>query len=584
MLTGEGVYVERPYASTVVACLFAALFALVACAAPTASPEPSWRVSELDAHVAADPAAILAGQADASFAKLTGNTIASSTTADRWFRIQLDADWESIEPPVLTIAEAGFTRVHLHAPPGNQERALWLDKADSHARFSRHTLAFVLPANLRSSQSLYLRIERTLTAKHPVVAITDLATYQAADLRHVRTITVFESVQFVMVLVGFCLWLALRDRVFAYFTTYAGLQLVYEMLIFGELYDFPGGWLFSLLGQKGVWFFALSSAAFSISFILEFCNLRRNVPRLSALLAGTRWLYVGAIPLLLLPGSAVAQRLQDIVNLILLLSSLVAIIAVSLAVRRGNRASLFFLVAWMPQVAFTVFRTLQLLLMLPAPAWIEYGFPFTMAFSSIVITLGLADATLNARRERDVAHRLAERDGLTGALNRRALTLRLTSALADARASSKSLALLFLDIDHFKAINDRHGHLAGDACLVAIADAMATELHAGQTFGRYGGEEFLAILPGASAAEAMTTGERLRRRIETLLVRTEGVQVHLTASIGIANLQDDIDGIEQLIGRADEALYRAKADGRNRVGIHAAGPSAAATLQTEDSR
>jgi len=192
-----------------------------------------------------------------------------------------------------------------------------------------------------------------------------------------------------------------------------------------------------------------------------------------------------------------------------------------------------------------------------------------------VVVLGLADATLRVRRERDVATRLAERDGLTGVLNRRAITRCLESEFAAAVAHKLPLALLFVDLDHFKAINDRHGHLVGDHCLKAIADTLADELQDGEHFGRYGGEEFLALLPGAMHAEAIATGERLRKRIERLAIDADGVNLHLTASIGVTGLLAGTDSPDKLIERADAALYRAKAEGRNRVCTHA--PLAAAS-------
>jgi len=380
-------------------------------------------------------------------------------------------------------------------------------------------------------------------------------------------VTLFESVQFAMILVGFCLWLALRDRVFLYFIAYAGTQLIYLLMMVGEFYDLPGGIRLSMLGQMTSWFFATVSAAFSISFVLEFCDLRRNTPRLAKVFGATRWVYVILLPALLLP-AAFKAPLQDTLNLILLLSSLVAIVAVSLSTWQGNRASRFFLVAWMPQVAFLVIRATQLLMVAPMPTWLEYGFPFTMAFSSIIITLGLADATLHARRERDIAHGLAERDGLTGVLNRRALTARLVNAVVDARAHARPLALLFLDIDHFKVINDRHGHLVGDACLIALAETLGGALKDGQTFGRYGGEEFLVILPGATRTEAMLAGESLRRQIESMEIEPEGIPLRMTASIGIAQLLGHDDTVDHLVDRADQALYRAKAAGRNRVTMY----------------
>jgi diguanylate cyclase (GGDEF)-like protein len=280
-----------------------------------------------------------------------------------------------------------------------------------------------------------------------------------------------------------------------------------------------------------------------------------------------RRVFAAMIPCLFLPQQYM-QPLQTTINMTLLVTALLAIVAVSLATSQGNRASRYFLVTWMPQVAFLVFRATQLLFVVPIPPWLEYGFPFTMAFSSIIITLGFADATLHARRERDIAHGLAERDGLTGVLNRRALTAWLANAVVDARVQMRSLMLLFLDIDHFKVINDRHGHLVSDGCLIALAETIGGSLKDGQTFGRYGGEELLVILPGASRTEAMLVGESLRRRIESMTIQSEGIPLRMTASIGIAHLLGDGDTVAQLVDRADQALYRAKARGRNRVAMY----------------
>jgi diguanylate cyclase (GGDEF)-like protein len=570
--------VNRPFASIVVACLFATLFALIARAdLPTQAP-PTWRLAELPLGINADAAAIAAGTLDASFTPLAGNVLQSSTAAARWFRLELDQDWNSPELPVLSITDATFAHVALYAPPDFREQSHWLTMPDAAARFSRHALAFLLPAQLRAGQPLYLRLDATLTTKRPRVSVSDLASYQAADLRHVRVSTLFTSVQLAMILVGLCLWLALRDRMLAYFVGYASLQLVYLLLISGEFYDLPLGSAFGALGQKATWILAVLSATLSISFILEFCDLRRITPRMASLLGATRWPYMIALVLLLLPLPLASKDtvLPPLINLMFLVGSIIAIAAVGYAAWRGNRSSKFFFVAWMPQVAFTAFRVTQLLLGVSQPAWIEYGFPLTTAFASIVVVLGLADATLHARRERDVAQGLAERDGLTGVLNRRALISVLADEFAHAHARATPLALLFLDIDHFKAINDRHGHLAGDLCLKAIAAAIHSEVREGESFGRYGGEEFLAILPGVTHADSVAAGERLRKCVENLVVDADGHGLRLTASIGVAGLFGGGDDTpERLIERADAALYRAKAAGRNCVGAHS--PLAAAT-------
>lgn len=570
--------VERSFATMLVACLFAALFALVAHAtAPVAAPPPL-RIAELPVGMDPPAESVVAGDADAQFRVVVGNRVSTSTTSARWFRLSLGHDGDQAEPLVLAIRDTLFARAIAYSPPAYGGRVLWHSQPDPQPRFSRRALTEVLPSGLHADQPIYLRFEPTLGIRHPLFELHGLVAYQSADMRHVQLATMFASVQFTMVLVGLCLWLALRDRVFAYFVTYAGLQLGYLLLVGGEMYDLPGGALFSASGQKASWLFATLSAVFSIAFILEFCDLRRILPRAAAVLSAMRWPFVVAAFLTLLPLPALDRLVPTLVNLMLLVSTTTSLAIVGLAAWRGNRASRFFLVAWMPQVAFTAFRVVQLLLVLPQPAWLEYGLPFTMAFSSLVVTLGLADATLHARRERDIAHRVAERDGLTGALNRRALTTRLADAVAAAQARSRPLALLFLDLDHFKSINDRHGHLAGDLCLRAVADAANAWLTPGRIFGRYGGEEFLVILPDCTREQAIAAGEHLRRHIERLAIDTEdsAERLHLTASIGLAVLLGAGDTVEQLIERADGALYRAKAEGRNRVGAALHPPAAPA--------
>ena len=551
--------------------LLALLQAFVAHAEVPTATLPGWVITELPTAIGDDAAAITRGDHDASFLSHPGNAVRAVPDAPLWFRLRFDADWTSSEPPVLVVRNAGYGHVTLYAPPDYRAQSLWLTKPDPQARFSRHAMAFMLPAGLRADQSLYLRFDRVRVERKPVVAVTDMASYQAADLRHVRVVTLFSATQLTMVLVGLCLWLALRDRVYALFVAYSGLQLVYLLLVSGEFYDLPLGVLPDLLGQRASWILAMLSATLSISFILEFCQLPRETPRSATVLGAMRWPYMVALFALVVPVDWPARdiAMPPLANLVLLIGAVIATVVVAYAAMHRNRAAMFFLVAWMPQVIFTALRVTQLILHLPQPPWLEYGFPFTTSFSSVIVVLGLADATLRARRERDVAKRLAEYDGLTGVLNRRAISRCLENEFAEATALKQPLALLFVDLDHFKAINDRHGHLIGDHCLKAVADTLADELQDGEYFGRYGGEEFLAVLPGATHAEAIATGERLRKRVEHLSIDTDGVRLHLTASIGVAGLLAGADSPDKLVERADAALYRAKAEGRNRVCTHA---------------
>ncbi|MBO9664066.1 diguanylate cyclase [Dokdonella sp.] len=548
----------------------ALLFALCAhaMAAVAASPTPTLRIAALPPAVEADIASLRAGEHDGELSALTGTTPTMTSGSGQWLRVSLDADWHAATPPVLSIRDANLTEIQVYAPPAYEAQVLLHNRADAQARFSRHALVSVLSPDLRAGEPIWVRIGETKTRKSLHFELDDLATYQAKDLRHVRIATLFASVQLAMILVGLCLWLALRDRLFAYFVGYSSVQLVYQTLGSGELYDVVGGVALAPLGTHASWITAVLSAALAISFILEFCDLQRQTPRLARALGAFRWPFLLVVPLILFGDDRLDRWLPPALNVLLLLSALLAIADVMLVAWRGNRAARFFVVAWLPQVAFTALRVGQLLLGWPQPPWIEYGFPFTMAFSSIVLILGLADDTLRVRRERDFAHHLASHDGLTGALNRRALLARLADAVVQARERSSPLALLFLDIDHFKSINDEHGHPVGDACLKAVADRVAALLRLPQVLGRYGGEEFVALLPGSSRERAAEIGERLRHAVEALHVDAGGTPLRLTVSIGVAAL-DSADGSpETLIADADRAVYQAKSSGRNRVCVH----------------
>ncbi|MDC7807658.1 diguanylate cyclase [Luteimonas sp BLCC-B24] len=163
--------------------------------------------------------------------------------------------------------------------------------------------------------------------------------------------------------------------------------------------------------------------------------------------------------------------------------------------------------------------------------------------------------------------RSAEIDALTGTMNRRTLDLWVERTFADAERTARPVSVLFVDLDHFKSVNDRYGHACGDDCLRAVSTALRSVLSEADMFGRYGGEEFIAVLPGHDGAEARAIGERMRTAVENVEVRHEGLRVRLTVSIGIATRQPGEDAPAAAIARADKALYAAKRQGRNCVQV-----------------
>jgi diguanylate cyclase (GGDEF)-like protein len=168
----------------------------------------------------------------------------------------------------------------------------------------------------------------------------------------------------------------------------------------------------------------------------------------------------------------------------------------------------------------------------------------------------------------DTAQRLdalVHTDALTGAASRRHLLAQGAQEVGRARRHAVPLSVLMLDVDHFKAINDRHGHAAGDAALQALVAACRGQLRGTDVVGRLGGEEFALLLPHTGAEGAVAFAERLREALAALVVEGPSGPFRFTVSLGAAELADTDAGLEALLARADAALYRAKREGRNRV-------------------
>jgi two-component system cell cycle response regulator len=167
----------------------------------------------------------------------------------------------------------------------------------------------------------------------------------------------------------------------------------------------------------------------------------------------------------------------------------------------------------------------------------------------------------------DALREQATHDGLTGLLNRNSILEKLDEEVSRAGRANSPVSVLMADLDRFKSINDTYGHLAGDAVLREAARRMKATARAYDAVGRYGGEEFLIVLPGCGTADAWRHAERLRDAIADEPFQLEDRDLQVTCSFGLAST--DSTAPAQLVKRADEALYQAKAEGRNRVAVQA---------------
>lgn len=184
-------------------------------------------------------------------------------------------------------------------------------------------------------------------------------------------------------------------------------------------------------------------------------------------------------------------------------------------------------------------------------------------FGFILLNAARVEDELDASRRE--LERLAATDPLTGLRNRRAFFAEAENELRRARRHGLPVSALLIDLDHFKLVNDRFGHLAGDELLRQVAATLARELRTTDIHCRFGGEEFVALLVQTPAADVLPTAERLRRAIAALRIESLGQQVGTTVSIGTASVAAGDVELDELLRHADTALYRAKQAGRDRV-------------------
>jgi diguanylate cyclase (GGDEF)-like protein len=425
-----------------------------------------------------------------------------------------------------------------------------------------------LPAQRASA--VYVRIEPPGAGYGtPRVSISTLTDFLSEGATRTRMITLAFGALAAMAVASFLFWLVLRERAFILYSTLFILQALYVAYFSGQGFEWP--WLSVAAPLTHYTWNVLSalSGAAACLFVRDIADLRRVMPHAYTVFG---WL-AGAFILLtfanILKLVGFENSVNNFGNILFLGSAVYTLVVAFIAWRRGSRPAGWFLLAWTLLEAFTIATTIRLLLNASAEHdnVVYLGLPLSMVAASLLIALGIADRLREQRRALSEAERHAQIDALTGVLNRRSLVERLDAACSRAQARGLPISLLFIDLDHFKEINDSFGHQAGDACLCAVIPPIQAELRQSDVIGRYGGEEFVVILSSADTAAAHPIAQRILERVASVRVEGYGEPIGLTCSIGVAT--SDMLGVwgEHLIAQADAAVYQAKRSGRNRVQV-----------------
>lgn len=528
----------------------------------------AFRIERLPSEVQASEAAVLSGAFDARFQPATLDAL-RDVRSSTWFRILPDADWKTTSPPILLVRQTRFQVITLYPNDGAPPTTLGALQRDYPASLSRGLMIFPLGDHLRANEPVYLRAhsDEGPTRLHPFVTIESRDAAEAAALTHVRLSSGAFAALMALALCALCVWLIVHEPLFLVFSALVAIQGMYLALIFGEAYSLPGtDWLLSM-GNRAPNMFAALGAFTAILFARRMTDLKRIAPRLDLSLSYVQ--YLNIVLLLAIPVVPNSRVITLVVfgNLTIMLGTLLIIIAGAIAWLRGSRAAAFFMLAWLTMQGFTFARTSSYVMGIEPGLLVYYGFPLSMVGAGIMLALGLADRVREMRSALHTAQQSAQTDALTGLLNRRSIMESLDAARIAFREKREAVSVLFVDLDHFKQINDTHGHLAGDACLREVSRRLLATLRHSDAVGRYGGEEFLAVLRGADPRTAAAIAEQFRIRIATRPVVFEGHEITITCSIGIACSGSDELSAEDLIARSDAALYAAKGEGRNRIAV-----------------
>lgn len=299
-------------------------------------------------------------------------------------------------------------------------------------------------------------------------------------------------------------------------------------------------------------------------FATSFLQTRQTLPRL-------HWAVWG-ICLAMLVGLAAAYQANQIQTALILafifivvFTGLMILLGV-LAYRAGNPSARFFLPASVVAAITATISALSVCDWLPYSIWTYRAVDVGMVIEAVLLALALADQFRRGEAKRVYAEEQARTDPLTGLNNRRAFNEQVKCLWQKGQRRKKPMAVVMVDLDNFKQINDIHGHHVGDQILEATARQLQDSLRHGDVLARWGGEEFILFMPDTTVDAASHVAERIRERIAAICQQFAGdTPVNLSASLGVADSHSDVDSVDDLIREADKCLYSAKQMGRNRV-------------------
>ncbi|MDP3522370.1 MAG: diguanylate cyclase [Hydrogenophaga sp.] len=513
-----------------------------------------------------------------------------------WLRIDLPqwdegARYLGIGNPLLE-----HLSVHRLRQGSNMPTLLRLGMARPFAERPLPFVSFVVPlSSADSGATLWLQVNSRTSVQVPLDWWDE-----TAWARHQQQVSLFHGsylgVTAAMLAFNLLLYLAIRERAYLWYLGWMVCIAAFVFTLNGSsfqwLWPHAPAWNLTVL-PTSLSLAIACSAGFFVHFLREGGRAQPGEALFWLLGLGNLALAAAApaLPYRVAIVGAIAMAMATM---------LVAIVSAAQRALRGNFGAQYFLIAFSFVIAAGVVLALNKLGLIARTFITEHATEVGSAVEMVVLSLAIIARLNHQRRQREIAQaalldaqqrlttelevRVAERtealqeanakltelsqtDALTGIFNRRYLDAHLERELRRLARDGNSMAVMLIDVDHFKRFNDTHGHPAGDACLQAVAAALSANVRRpSDTVARYGGEEFCVLAPDTTEAGAVALAETLRAAVADLRVVVDGVDVAVTTSIGLCwRTPEHPWYASALLKKADEALYGAKAGGRNRV-------------------
>ncbi|MGB1108720.1 MAG: diguanylate cyclase [Gammaproteobacteria bacterium] len=461
--------------------------------------------------------------------------------------------------------------------------------------FNEREIRFRYPAfNIEpTSGNYFARIQSSGSLQTPLSLMTPKAFMEDASTRNLL-VGLYHGMMLILVLAGFMTFAMVREPVFL---AYSGYLLFHQQLQFTV-----NGLSFQFFWPDSPSWANLAPAVtigltlvFASLFLITLLRTRERTPNIHRILLALILIGLLALPLAMLVGYRFSGALMSVSGIALAITALAASV---ITLKQGYKPARFLLLGWSAFMVGLVVTALVYMGFMPSTGLGRHAMQIGSTLEVLLLFMALTDRIRQARFEKSVIEtgirdqlrrtnrqleqevkrrtrelreknielaELATQDGLTGLLNHKFLFSGVDAILADALRYQYPIAVLMIDLDHFKQINDRLGHSVGDRVLIDLADTLRSSCRQSDMVGRYGGDEFVMVLSHAGEDEAVPFAERLKLNINRIPVGGDHGWT-LSASIGIAVLVPgtDIQSAE-LMESADRALYAAKEAGRNRI-------------------